>query len=57
MLFHKHPLLLLECVLAVSGVGVYVSKCCGPLTLSSLFIPQTATHSVIIYEVIAKVKH
>lgn len=39
----------------MSGVGVYVSKCIGPLTLSSLFIPQTATHSVIIYEAIAKV--
>lgn len=48
-------LLFLECVFAVSGVGVYVSKCIGPLTLSSLFIPQTATHSVIIYEAIAKV--
>ena len=48
-------LLFLECVFAVSGVGVYVSKCIGPLTLSSLFIPQTATHSIIIYEAIAKV--
>ena len=48
-------IIILECVFAVSGVGVCVSKCCGPFTLTSLFIPQAATHSVIIYEAIAKV--
>ena len=44
-----------EDLLAVSGVGMYISNSIGPFTSTSLFIPQTATRDVIVYEVISKV--
>ena len=41
--------------MAVSGVGIHITKSFGPLTLTSVFVPQTSGQDVIIFEAIGKV--
>ena len=46
----------IECVVAVSGIGIQITKSFGLLTLRSVFVPQTSAQDVIIFEAISKVR-
>ena len=44
-----------ECVVAVSGLGMHITKSFGPITFSSVFIPLSVSQDMVIFESISKV--
>lgn len=43
-----------ECVEAIGGLGLYITRSFGKVTTSSLFIPQTILQNIIIFEAVSK---
>ena len=51
LIFHLY----IECVEAIGGLGLYITRSFGKVTTSSLFIPQTILQNIIIFEAVSKV--